>query len=347
MLRRRARSREIPFSFDSFLDVVANVVGIIIRLILVVWVSARSYESVQKYAAQAAKQGAVVATKPHDATPASPDQSERELQELQARLAQALARIGLLDREIAEEGQAQRQLHAQTALVAQRRLAFAHTDAAVPPDDVESIRRREQMLEERIATLENLAPIRHELRYRTPVSRPVQAEEIFFECRAARVSFIDLTALTADIRRNMDRMRSELRDQWRVNAVTDSVGAFRLQYTLERDRGLPEAVQLSGPPDHTAGFRFSLCDWIVEPLRDDRGEDLRLALSPDSEFHRIVDQLDPSQHAVTFWVYPDSFALYRALRDVLYDRGLMVAGRPLPVGIPIMCSRRGTISRGQ
>ena len=55
MLRRRTRSREVPFSFDSFLDVVANVVGIIIRLILVVWVSARSYESVQKYAAQAAK----------------------------------------------------------------------------------------------------------------------------------------------------------------------------------------------------------------------------------------------------------------------------------------------------
>ena len=40
MLRRRRRSREIPFSFDSFLDVVANVVGIIIRLILVVWVGA-------------------------------------------------------------------------------------------------------------------------------------------------------------------------------------------------------------------------------------------------------------------------------------------------------------------
>src|ERR1700740_2756797 len=45
MLRRRRRTREIPFSFDSFLDVVANVVGIIIRLILVVWVGARSYSS--------------------------------------------------------------------------------------------------------------------------------------------------------------------------------------------------------------------------------------------------------------------------------------------------------------
>src|SRR5437763_6676830 len=47
MIRRRRRVREIPFSFDSFLDIVANVVGIIIRLILIVWVGARSYTSVQ------------------------------------------------------------------------------------------------------------------------------------------------------------------------------------------------------------------------------------------------------------------------------------------------------------
>src|SRR3974377_954677 len=46
MIRRRRRVREIPFSFDSFLDIVANVVGIIIRLILVVWVGARPYSSV-------------------------------------------------------------------------------------------------------------------------------------------------------------------------------------------------------------------------------------------------------------------------------------------------------------
>ena len=43
MYRRRRQKREIPFSFDSFLDVVANVVGIIIRLILITWVGSKSY----------------------------------------------------------------------------------------------------------------------------------------------------------------------------------------------------------------------------------------------------------------------------------------------------------------
>ncbi len=46
MRRRRLPKPRENFSFDSFLDVVANVVGIIIRLILVVWVGARSYTKI-------------------------------------------------------------------------------------------------------------------------------------------------------------------------------------------------------------------------------------------------------------------------------------------------------------
>src|SRR5689334_5080621 len=46
MIRRRRGRKEIAFSFDSFLDVVANVVGIILRLILVAWVGARSYKAI-------------------------------------------------------------------------------------------------------------------------------------------------------------------------------------------------------------------------------------------------------------------------------------------------------------
>ena len=41
--RRKPPAGEL-FSFDSFLDVVANVVGIILRLILVAWAGARTYK---------------------------------------------------------------------------------------------------------------------------------------------------------------------------------------------------------------------------------------------------------------------------------------------------------------
>jgi hypothetical protein len=77
-----------------------------------------------------------------------------------------------------------------------------------------------------------------------------------------------------------------------------------------------------------------------------RGETLEAALAPSSDFRRLVDGLDAST-VITFWVYPDSFELFRRLRDHLYERGLEVAGRPLPEGAPIAASRHGTASRGQ
>src|SRR5438876_366854 len=43
--KRPLKNESIHFSFDSFLDLVTNVVGIIIRLILVTWVGARSYHA--------------------------------------------------------------------------------------------------------------------------------------------------------------------------------------------------------------------------------------------------------------------------------------------------------------
>jgi hypothetical protein len=71
------------------------------------------------------------------------------------------------------------------------------------------------------------------------------------------------------------------------------------------------------------------------------------ALAEGSEFRQVIDGIDPQQTVVTIWVHADSFALYRRLRDYLYDRDVIVAGRPLPEGHPIASSRQGTVSRGQ
>src|ERR1700688_3483048 len=89
MIRRRRHTREIPFSFDSFLDVVANVVGIIIRLILVVWVGARSYSSVTSAPRPVAATGAAVPAR--ELVDPLKDEIARQREEL------ALAQVGLLE----------------------------------------------------------------------------------------------------------------------------------------------------------------------------------------------------------------------------------------------------------
>src|ERR1700738_3214158 len=89
--RRRRGAREIAFSFDSFLDVVANVVGIIIRLILVAWVGARSYSSLNRGPRQVG--AAPAAGRPREGQPPPPDPLEAELARHQAELERAQARL--------------------------------------------------------------------------------------------------------------------------------------------------------------------------------------------------------------------------------------------------------------
>src|SRR5260370_34421115 len=87
MIRRRRPQREIAFSFDSFLDLVANVVGIIIRLILIVWVGARSYGSLHPADTSTPEPPpAATTTEPDASLQDEIAKSRRELAEAQAQL---------------------------------------------------------------------------------------------------------------------------------------------------------------------------------------------------------------------------------------------------------------------
>src|SRR5438105_7800271 len=107
MIRRRRIVRDIPFSFDSFLDVVANVVGIIIRLILVVWVGARSYTSIQILAKPKARVEPAALTLAEDPLERELARQRAELAELQARL---LEQLRLVEQIKSQEQQAHGQL---------------------------------------------------------------------------------------------------------------------------------------------------------------------------------------------------------------------------------------------
>jgi hypothetical protein len=159
------------------------------------------------------------------------------------------------------------------------------------------------------------------------------------------VTLVDIGSLLEDALRKARSQVNDLRDRWEVSDVTAPIGPFRLRYTLERERGL--AGDLGGAPSRSGSYRATLSQWEVEPVTPLRGESAEAALAPGSEFRRIGDHLDSRQATVTLWVYPDSFPLYRRLRDYLHEHDIIVAGRPLPEGSWIAASRHGSASRGQ
>jgi hypothetical protein len=355
MIRRRRRVREIPFSFDSFLDIVANVVGVIIRLILVVWVGARSYSSLQSVgkSAPAATEPVLESQAIVDPLHQDLEQHRRELAQVQRRFLEQLRQLqGFQQSHPPDEGAltalgVRRQRLEQEEAFLSNRAAARRSAAKVVALSSAELRERSRKLAEEMRALEQLPSLKKTLRYRTPISRPVQAEELLFECAQNKVTFVDIGALLGEVRQGIDEQGKLLRTQWQVEGLAGPVGAFRLHYTLERERGLLDAISNGAVPEAGGSFRYGLSEWQIEPIAAVRGETAEEALVEGSEFRQVVDPIDPKQTAVTFWVYPDSFDLFRRLRDFLYERDVTVAGRPLPNGVPIASSRRGTASRGQ
>jgi hypothetical protein len=359
--RRRQVNKEIAFSFDSFLDLVANVVGIILRLILVAWVGAKTYTGVftptDSDAPPEPPEPAAVRLPEEklstDPEKAALEQARRQLAEARAALLEHLRQQGELRagrqklEDVLAEGAVKAEQIQKSGAALEERRQRARSEQAKVELSLAEIRRRGEELSKDIAALEKQPGVKNVLRYQTPVARTVQSDELHFECKAGRVSFLDVEAFLREIKDGIHAKGGVLKTTWQVDDETSPVGAFRLQYTVARERGLIESVTSTATPDEQSTFRYGLMGWTAVPVQEVRGEPAGAALADNSEFRRIIDHLDAMHAAVTFWVYPDSFPLYRQLRDYCVRRELLVSGRPLPDGIPISSSRHGTVSRGQ
>jgi hypothetical protein len=349
--RRPVKNESIQFSFDSFLDLVTNVVGIIIRLILVTWVGARSYHASMEWLNVEAEKKTTPAPRiADDPLHAKLLQSKNDLDDAKTKL---LARLKDLDDAKLRTQEAQTRIvllsERRAKLEAQRQAltgqaAFKDGEVRQASLTLEQIRRRSKKLLEDVKAIEKEPPLKKELKYHAPVSRKVQSEELFFECQNGRICYIDMPAFQQEMKSSLDEIGQELRTTYSVERTTRPVGPFRLRYTVERERS---GLDVGAAPASEGGFRYGLSGWVVEPITLRRGETLEQALAPKSEFRQLTDRLDARISTVTFWVYPDSFELFRHLRDRLYEKGLEIAGRPLPPGTPIAASRNGSASRGQ
>ncbi|MDR3618642.1 MAG: hypothetical protein P4L85_04765 [Paludisphaera borealis] len=177
---------------------------------------------------------------------------------------------------------------------------------------------------------------------KNPVSQPAGGDEFHFELRRERVSYVNLDRLL-ELAKSDAQVRIRMAD--RMGMVTSEVGPvgwFSLTYVLGRAQpGIEELMERHS-------IRFDLRGWEVVPTSDHRGETYdELTRNPISQYGQAIKRLTPGRSVVTMWVYPDSFKLFRKLRDELNDRGFSVAGRPLPEGKTIRGSPMGSVSATQ
>jgi hypothetical protein len=177
---------------------------------------------------------------------------------------------------------------------------------------------------------------------KNPVSLPVDSTEVHFELRRDRIAHLDLDRLI-DLVKADAKLRLRLHGSPRpINSVVGPVGAFALRYQMGPDMDSSVSSMIEN-----RGVTFLLQGWEVIPEGDVRGETYPTTRHPASAYARVISRHSPEAAVITMWVYPDSFALYRTLRDELQAHGFMVAARPLPEGLAIRGSPSGSISAGQ
>jgi hypothetical protein len=331
---RRRPDEDRSAGQDSFLDVVTNIVGILIILVMVIGARVRQI---------------VLEGPPPVATPVAPAALQAEVADVAKKLSSTENEIEELQNQLrligaAVEGASEARVGLATAVSAATREVEARKQKADASRVAAAERAaRRQGLEDAIrkCTLEaeSLAHARatteEVLAFPTPIGRTVNGEEIHFRIEGGRIAYIPLEELFEMAKEHTRRNSNSLSSlATKIVSVGPSQG-FSLDYVIEAkvDQARGQVLIRSR-------------EWVVRPADMVVGEPVAEALGASSQFRRKLAGVKPDT-TVTLWCYPDSFEGYREVRAELYRLGVATAGRPLPEGAPIGGSTEGSKSIAQ
>lgn len=376
-MSRRNDKGEI-LSADSFLDVIANMVGILIILIVIVGVRVKTGPLVAKTDVVEAPRPAPMVVEPEVASaepdpdyypplafadepvepPPAPlplpplavpaalsneaDSLDEELARLRGqrqRVEQQLIAAREKSAELREAIERKQQLlREQETLLTERR-----DKQSAEAEELEALRRQLLEMSRMVRQVEATSPSTKSLEHRvTPIGKMVEGVEHHFRVSNQRVSVIPLEPLIDRLRGQVERRRDTVLKTSRYVGTVGPIEGYVMEYTLER-QGTSVLDELRYG---TSVFRIAITEWTLQPQHDLPAETAQQALSAGSRFQQSLSRGRPGG-VLTFWVYPDSFETFRELQKFAHEHGFLVAGRPLPTGVPISGSPNGSRSSAQ
>ena len=322
---RRHQGEDNAIGEDSFLDTIANLVGIMIILVVVVG---------SKTKFEADKHTREMASADHEKALEEPRQ---ELVAVSQSLVEQV--VNLHEYELETE---YRRLERQALLdrvaimrekIEQRMSELDEHDRAAVEQDAEISKLKSDL--EKIITqsgskessprpkvvLEHLP---------TPMARTVFQKEVHVMLRAGQVVVIPWERLIAVLKEQIPLAAQRKASRQKLEDKVGPVGGFVMLYRMA---AIPGGFELD---------RFEL-----EPTDSVPAEPLAQALQSTSRLSLELASRNPRETVVTVWVYPDSFDYFRDLKAHLFAEGFLCAARPLPEGIRIGGSPQGSRSSAQ
>jgi hypothetical protein len=332
MSRIRNALQDESIGSDSFLDVVSNIVGILIILVMVAGSRAKTYVAQPTDAPPS-----IASTLDAEAAKAELRATRRTAQAFAGQLEKLTREASTLSNEVKAAEYAQIQLGtfvktAEHKLEKHRAQADEKTrkEHDLAARMVAAKRRLDDIQREQISVVSTAAPEIVVKTYPSPISATVFTTEAHYRLmgkRLVRLPYEELTEMLLNERRQLAWKLEDLPE------VSGSVGpreGFRLDYHFVRT---------------TRGGSMTAAYFI--PVESELGEPFSEALAKGSRFRAEIEKLDRQNTTITVWSYPDSFDEFRQLRKELYRMGFSVAGRPLDKDKRIGISPGGSKSAAQ
>jgi hypothetical protein len=320
---------------DSFLDIVASVVSIMIIMVVMEGVRIKNAPVTVSVPASSENEEVRNAVAEEQSTRRDLEKAAEDLEKIRrATVPVAMSRDSLATTvAVVEQTIQEYRKDLDGAKQAEFDLARNLSESKQQLDQLKQ--QREQ------AEQETSAPVVIES-YPTPISHAVDGPEAHLLISNGRVVFIPLEPLLEQLKQSAQRRMRDLINQPEVVDTVGPVGDFRLKYTLERHDVNPD------PSTKTRGGSYARLEkWSLIPTSNDIGEPVRLALAEESDFNRTLAKILPGRTTITIWVYPDGFEAFRQIRKELYRRNYAIAARPLPTGQQISGSPDGSKSAAQ
>jgi hypothetical protein len=342
----RKRHAALELGQDAFLDIVANLVGILIILVVVLGTQSTAVieeikeqvqeETIAKQEFASDEQITEIRHRVSQAASAQADSDRLEHlvkrydHELKIRQAERGVLLDLIA-EIESQWEAKKKtLDQKSARMAERKTELVSLKSKLA--ELEGERTRIENQASPVVAIENLP---------TPMAKTVFGDEIDFRLKSNLLSVVPVEALKSELNREMRRVLQSSREG-RVSEAIGPVNGYVARYQANRSHGM---VSRGGRIHMSTGVKVDQV--IFEPLHEPHGTPVAEVLGSGAELDVQLAGRNPNTTTITVWVYPDSYAAFRQLKEHLYRRGFATAARPVTADGKVGFSANGSKSVAQ
>ncbi len=350
MAKPRKRDRTgIPVEQDSFLDIVANLVGILIILVVVIGsqigttLTAKESKSLSeskerldslneeyhRISWETEKRHS-----DHENLGQTLDQQRALAQQLQTERDLMLRQILAIEQHLKNETGKLSENQKQALELKQK---IADNDSMVHQLETEIQATQFVQVDQVDETKPEI--IQH---FPTPIAKTVFGEEVHFQLKDGLLVYAPLNELVQRLRATWETHAMDIPAGQSTIETIGPILDFRLQYEL--------ASQTKTIPTNAGVMQrtvVSLARFSLLPTRPGLGEKVESAVQTGSDFQSILSRFEPDRTTVSVWVYPESYSEFLDVRKILIAKGFRVAVWPLTNDQRISGSPEGLRSSAQ